>query len=259
MADQDYGGAIYRNLCEMWRSVGLHAADNDSFEVEDRDDMLLVKSQFAHRVPHMVLDPRVPAGGEHAWTRGIIQEWAGQPVSVMVEIPPGMESGPLAASLREEGFVRGMRPSIGMVLAAKPSFESRADGSIALALEGDDLDEAREVLGSVFGLPSEVFAFYTPVGVVHTFLLREFGIAVAAACLCPFAGVAGVYSVGVLPSARGKGYARRLVLYLLSQAAEMGLTTAVLSCERQIAPLYRSLGFSISCELTTYWMESLWR
>ena len=52
---------------------------------------------------------------------------------------------------------------------------------------------------------------------------------------------------------------RRLVLYLLSQAAEMGLTTAVLSCERQIAPLYRSLGFSISCELTTYWMESLWR
>jgi GNAT superfamily N-acetyltransferase len=259
MAELDLAEAIYRNLCDMWRSVGDHAGDNDSFEVVDRHDMLLVKSLFAHRVPHMVLDPRVPWGREQSWTRSIIEEWAGQPVSVMVEIPPGAEDGPLAVSLREEGFVRGMRPSMGMALSAKHAFETREDSSITLACDGADLDEAREVLGSVFGLPSHVFAFYTPAGVVRTFLLREFGIGVAAACLCPFAGVAGVYSVGVLPSARGKGYARRLVLYLLSQAAEMGLTTAVLSCERQLAPLYRSVGFSVRCELTTYWMESLWR
>ncbi len=259
MAELGPGEAVYRNLCEMWRSVGRHSGGNSSFVVEDREDMLLVKSQFAHRVPHMVLDPRVTPGMEHAWTRSIIREWAGESVAVMVEIPPGTEGGALAASLREEGFVRGMRPSIGMTLEAKPAFDVRDDASISLASDGADLDEAREVLGSVFGLPSHVFAFYTPPHVVRTFILREFGIGVAAACLCPFAGVAGVYSVGVLPTSRGKGCARRLVLYVLSQAAQMGLTTAVLSCEHHLAPLYRSLGFSVRCELTTYWLESAWR
>ncbi len=170
-----------------------------------------------------------------------------------------MEDGPLATSLQEGGFVRGMRPSVGMTLEAQPAFQRRDDDRITLAEGGDDLAEARDVLGIVFGLPSHVFAFYTPARVVHTFILREYGVGVAAACLCPFAGVAGIYSVGVLPAARGKGYARRLVLYALGYASRIGLTTAVLSCERQLSPLYRSLGFSISCELTTYWLETLWR
>jgi GNAT superfamily N-acetyltransferase len=259
MPDLDLGEAVYRNLCAMWRSVGNHADGNASFEVEDRRDMLLVKSQFAHRVPHMVLDPRVPAGLEHDWTRALIKEWAAEPVSVMVEIPPGTEGGPLAACMQREGFMRGMRPSVGMAIEARPVFDAREDAWITLAEERGDLAEARDLLGSVFGLPSHVFAFYTPVRVVQTYVLREHGVAVAAACLCPFAGVAGVYSVGVLPAARGRGYARRLVLYILGQAGLMGLTTAVLSCERQLAPLYRSLGFAISCELTTYWLETMWR
>ena len=259
MADPVRGEAVYRNLCEMWRSVGSHTDGNTSFAVEDREDMLLVKSQFAHRVPHMVLDPRVPAGHEKSWTRALIKEWAGQPVSVMVEIPPGTDDSPLAATLLEQGFVRGIRPSVGMTCKARPMFERREDVSIALAEEDGDLALARALLGSVFGLPSQVFAFYTPAEVVDTYILRVSGVGVAAACLCPFAGVAGVYSVGVLQEARGRGFARRLVLYVLGQAGRMGLTTAVLSCERQLAPFYRSLGFSIDCELTTYWLESLWR
>jgi GNAT superfamily N-acetyltransferase len=243
----------------MWRSVGARAERDSVFEVHDRSEMLLIKSHYPERVPHMVLDPRAAPGMESTWTRALIQEWAGEPVSVMVSIPPGAEQSSLTSALQDHGFVRGIRPSVAMARCASPTFDSRDDDDIALAHSQSDLEQARNVLATVFALPTEVFAFYTPFPVVYTYILREHGIGVAAGCLCPFAGVAGLYSIGVVPSARGKGYARRLVLYLLTCAAKRGITTAVLSCERSLVPLYRRLGFSACCDLTTYWMEALWR
>jgi ribosomal protein S18 acetylase RimI-like enzyme len=259
MGDSGLGATQYRNYCEMWRSVGAHANHDAAFEVHERPTMLLVKSHLSQRVPHMVLDPRVPPGEERGWASALIQEWAGTPVSVMVQIPPGFEHGRLVSVLRDLGFLQGLRPSVAMARRADTVFELRSDEDIELAATDEALDEARRLLGTVFTLPANVFAFYTPRQVVRTYLLREHGLAVGAACLCPFAGAAGVYSVGVLPRARGRGYAQRLVLQMLSDAAELGFSTAVLSCDRQLIPLYRRLGFGVACDLVTYWMEALWR
>jgi ribosomal protein S18 acetylase RimI-like enzyme len=206
----------------------------------------------------MVLEPNVAPGDEQSWVGALIREWSGEPVSLMVGIPPGAEQGPLASALQAEGFARGERPSIAMARRADPAFDFRDDGDIELATTDHDLDEARSLLGTIFGLPHEIFAFYTPAAAVRTYLLRESGLGVAAACLCPFAGVAGIYSVGVLPRTRGRGYAKRLVLHILSDAADGGLSTAVLSCDQSLVPLYRRVGFSVCCELATYWMEA-WR
>ncbi|MDB5057643.1 MAG: GCN5-related N-acetyltransferase [Chloroflexi bacterium] len=259
MNDIELGGDVYRNYCDMWRTVGALADPGSIFEVEQRVDMLLVKSHYGQRVPHMVLDPRVVPGNERAWASALIQEWAGEPVSLMVGIPPGAERGELVKALYADGFVQGVRPSVAMARRASPVFDFRDDVDIELTSSLQDLDDARVILGKVFGLPSEIFGFYTPVPAVRTYILRERGIGVAAACLCPFAGVAGIYSVGVLPNYRGRGYAQRLVLRLLSDAGNLELTTAVLSCEKSLVPLYRRLGFTTCCELTTYWMEAWWR
>jgi GNAT superfamily N-acetyltransferase len=244
MNDLELGGIVYRNYCDMWRGVGALAEPGSIFEVEERAGMLLIKSHYIQRVPHMVLDPRVSPGDERAWVSSLIDEWTGEPVSLLVGIPPGTERGELVQALRNAG---------------SPVFDFRADADIELAVDARDLEEARTILGQVFGLPGEIFAFYTPLTAVRTFVLRDRGLGVAAACLCPFGGAAGIYSVGVLPGFRGRGYAKRLVLRLLSAAADLGFTTATLSCERGLVPLYRRLGFSTCCELTTYWMEAWWR
>jgi ribosomal protein S18 acetylase RimI-like enzyme len=259
MHDVAMGQAVYRNYCEMWRNVGACALEGSVFKVEDRTNMLLIRSSNVERVPHMVLDPRLSPGGEQKWTDALVHEWAGEPVSLMVGIVPGSERGPLASVLHREGFVQGVRPSVAMVKSGRPRFEARNDPDIVYAVSDRDLNEARALLAQVFGLPRDIFAFYTPPECVKTFILRENGIGVAAACLCPFAGVAGVYSVGVLQEARGNGFAQRLVLQILSAASELGLSTAVLSCERGLVPLYRRLGFTVCWELMTYWMEAWWR
>lgn len=132
-------------------------------------------------------------------------------------------------------------------------------GAISLASGEAELSEARDLLARVFGLPSLVFAFYTPPSIVHTYVFRQDGRAMGAICLCPFAGSAGIYSVGVLPSARGRGLARRLVRHALAEAVAMGYRRAVLSCERHLTGLYLPFGFKACWDLRSYWLEAWWR
>jgi GNAT superfamily N-acetyltransferase len=133
------------------------------------------------------------------------------------------------------------------------------DREISIAEGGHDLDEARVLLARVFGLPPAVFGFYTPPELVLTYVLRIQAVAVGATCLCSNGESAGIYSVGVLPPMRGRGYAQRLVWHVLADAARMGLSLAVLSCERNLVPFYEQLGFSTCWELHSYWLEAWWR
>lgn len=259
MTDVALGRAVYANLCQMWREVGRAAGDRGAFDVQSRPDMLLIRSTHAQRVPHMVLDPRVPDAQAATWTSRLVGELGNGPTSLMIGISPGDEEGALVAALRAEGFQAESRPKIAMTCSLADLAPGGRDAAIAEARTQRDLAEARELLGSVFGLPVQVFAFYTPPDLVSTYVLRRKGQPLAAVCLCPFAGSAGIYSVGVLPHARGHGYARRLVAHTLMEAAARGLGTAVLSCERQLVPLYLPLGFESRWELRNYWLEAWWR
>lgn len=258
MLDQVRAATVYQNYCAMWRRVGVLSVPGAIFEVIERPDMLLIRSNYAHRVPHMVLEPRVCASEIAAWSANLVQDVASGPSSLMIGIEPGEEHGALVAALRHEGFMRAARPSVAMTQAIGPD-TAAADAGISLANSGADLDVARNLLARIFGLPAAVFAFYTPPGVVHTYLLREAGLPVAAGCLFPHDGAAGIYSIGVVPSMRGRGYARRLVRRLLADAAVLGLPTAVLSCEQSLVGLYERLGFTVCWELVSYWLEAWWR
>jgi ribosomal protein S18 acetylase RimI-like enzyme len=251
--------AVYRNYCEMWRRVGALAPPGSVFEVVPRPDMLLIRSHHAPRVPHMVLDPGVLDADAPRWVAALVREMAGEPVSLMIGIPPGEEQSGLVTALQAEGFMRAARPNVAMDRILATPDDAESDPAIALAAGEAGLEEARALLGTIFGLPSTVFAFYTPPEVVRTYVLRQEGVPVAAACLCPFSSSAGIYSVGVLPSMRGQGYARRLVLHALREAAALGRTSIGLSCEQALVPFYRRFGFTACWQLVSYWLEAWWR
>ena len=260
MGDLALAQAVYANYCEMWRAVGAVAPDGSVFDVQQRSDMLLVRSTYTQRIPHMILDPIVDGAGVRDWIACIVRDLTADPVSVMVAIPPGEEQSPLVHALRAEGFLPSTRPLVAMACRApSPRTRDEYDCEISIATQETDLEEARELLARVFGLPSEVFAFYTPPSLVHTYIARCRRMMVASMCLCPFAGVAGVYSVAVLPEARGRGHARRLVRRALQDAAQRGLTNAVLSCDRSLVGLYQPIGFTACWDLAAYWLEAWWR
>ena len=260
MSDLELASAVYENYCSMWRAAGAIAPSGSIFAVQQRPDMLLIRSNYARRIPHMILSPTLNGHVPSAWVAGVTRELTAEPISLMVAIPPGAEDSPLLPALAAEGFLPAARPHVAMVAQlGTAAIQAGGSGAIGLASSEADLEEARDLLARVFGLPSLVFAFYTPPSIVHTYVLRQDGRALGAICLCPFAGSAGIYSVGVLPSARGRGLARRLVRHALGEAAAMGYRRAVLSCERHLTGLYLPFGFRPCWDLRSYWLEAWWR
>jgi ribosomal protein S18 acetylase RimI-like enzyme len=244
----------------MWREVGALAPDASIFQVQQRVDMLLVRSNLPQRIPHMILDPLVDGRDVRDWVTRVAECFAAERGSLMVAIPPGEERGPLVEALQAEGFMPSARPLVAMA-RAPAARDELADPwcEIAVATSDPELREARTLLARVFGLPTDVFAFYTPPSLVQTYVLRRQGVTVAAMCLCPFAGYAGIYSVAVAPSERGQGHAKCLVRRALHDAMAGGLTTAVLSCDRGLVSMYRTLGFTPCWELAAFWLEAWWR
>jgi ribosomal protein S18 acetylase RimI-like enzyme len=250
---------VYGNFTAMWEAVGAVASPAGVFEVSRRPDMLFVRSLLVHRVPHMVIDPRVEDSAAPAWASALVRDMRGQPGALMISLPPGLENGPLDRALRREGFTQGAPSPVCMTRIKAPRLEPLEDDEIMLVDSEPYLSVARGLLGGIFGLPREVFAFYTPPPLVYTYLLHHAGAAVAAACLCPFAGTAGIYSVGVSPAARGRGYARRLIRRVLQDSEDLGFDAAVLTCDAEVTPLYLKAGFSACWRSTTLWLESWWR
>ena len=250
---------VYNNYCEMWRSVGQASTSPSIFVVEQSPEMLVIRSNFTRRVPHMILDPTVTPGHEHAWIRAFLRDLGQGTTSLMVGIPPGLEEGSLISALRMAGFALAGRPQFAMTRPISSELADGWDAHVDLVRDEAGLEEAHSLLSKVFDLPNAVFAYYTPPQLVDTLLLRIRGRSVGVACLCPFAGVAGIYSLAVLPTERGNGYARRLLKTLLANAAMKGLSLAVLSSERDLAPFYQRQGFSFCWEQRSYWLEAWWR
>jgi GNAT superfamily N-acetyltransferase len=60
---------------------------------------------------------------------------------------------------------------------------------------------------------------------------------------------AGVFLVGTIPEARGRGLARRLLLHALHGARDAGATVSTLQSSRLGYPVYRRLGYVELCRL----------
>jgi GNAT superfamily N-acetyltransferase len=75
---------------------------------------------------------------------------------------------------------------------------------------------------------------------------------VATAMLFLGAGVAGVYSIGVLPAARRQGIGMAMTLAPLCEARAMGYRIGILHSSRVGLGMYRRLGFQEYCSMSDY-------
>ena len=160
--------------------------------------MLLVRSLFSAKVPHMILDPLTDGKDCHLWVNLALQAPEHGTSSVMVAIPPGEERGLLVRALRREGFVPSVRPLVAMV-NRELQVDSTAPDTfrIALARTAAELSVARSIMAQVFGHPAEVFAFHSAPQVISTFLAYHHDRCVGAACIYPYRDSIGNLTVWV--------------------------------------------------------------
>ena len=98
------------------------------------------------------------------------------------------------------------------------------------------------------GFPPEIFASYTENAglladnaAVFTAYLDDEPVAIAATFVSN--GIAGIYWVGTLQSARGKGLARKLTATAVEAGLELGGDVASLQASPMGKPIYTAMGF----------------
>ncbi len=84
---------------------------------------------------------------------------------------------------------------------------------------------------------------FGPAPTMRVFLGRVDGRVVATSALYWGTGCAGIYGVGTLEAARGRGYGRAVTAAALREGRRRGLRTAALLSSELGLPVYRGLGF----------------
>lgn len=164
--------------------------------------------------------------------------------------PPG-----LALRLLNRGFVgslvgeigmavdlsqlnQAQRPPQGLTIVRALDPQAQADWETVYAAAFGEPQPARQVWVHAWrDLPPGDNAPWQP----YTAYLN--GKAVAASLLFKGAGTAGLYAVGTLPEARGRGIGTAVTLKPLQDAREQGYQVGVLFASHMGYPVYRRLGF----------------
>jgi len=105
-----------------------------------------------------------------------------------------------------------------------------------------------EGFGSSEELAQWYYEMYAGVGFGPGTMWRHFigwsqGRALASTSLLFYAGVAGIYGVATIPSARRRGIARMMVLHAIEIARQAGYQIVILSPTEMSEGIYRRLGF----------------
>jgi GNAT superfamily N-acetyltransferase len=157
----------------------------------------------------------------------------------------------------------GTEPGMVLELSQLPATLSLAENFCVEEVESQDaLEEWIQVSSNAFGgeavtLDSDYGRFEQCLGwgqhlPYRRFLGRLNGEAVATSSLFMGAGVAGLYSVGTLPQARGQGIGSAISLAPLLVARSLGYNISILQSSPAGYSIYRKIGFHECCQLQTY-------
>jgi ribosomal protein S18 acetylase RimI-like enzyme len=174
---------------------------------------------------------------------------------------PQTQPADLAERLLRRGFDGDLVGETGMGIELQHLHEISAppiDLTIQLATERKTLTDWGTVFASAFDAPvsaGKAWGEATLSAGAHRAPWQLFigyldGQPVASSMIFNAAGVVGVYAVGVIPAARGRGLGSAITLRPLLQARALGQRYAVLFASRLGFPVYRRLGFqTLGCQI----------
>jgi ribosomal protein S18 acetylase RimI-like enzyme len=245
------------NVAEAHRE---HARFLANHHVEERDGLLLCAS--GTRSPASPFNAVLRVGPDPADPAQLLDEarafFGRRDRGFSVFVRAHLDADLIGACERA-GFpcLSGRAP--GMVLTEPPALAK--DGSAITSRVVADAESARafaevcalayEPVGLSPAVARKVFSqearWLTPVW--HTRVVYDGEQAVSAAMLLFSNGIAGIYWVGTIPAARGRGHAERVVREVSRYAFERGARAVVLQASKMGEPVYLRIGFR---EITQY-------
>jgi ribosomal protein S18 acetylase RimI-like enzyme len=252
--------AVQRNQAEWIRFEGLHLSD---VELHDDRDVTWVCSDTTGR-PNAVAMARFADGHADPRIAQIARRYRAFNSSTVWWVGPDSSPATLGKSLRAAGFhcfkhfpgmaldlrrvVKSHRlpPNLKLAQVADFSiFEKREHpyfGPMTTERRRNFLDAERLLCAA---RPRRAFAFVASID----------GEPLGHALIFLGAGVAGVFDVGVVRRARGRGIGRAVTVAAVSHAKRLGYRYAVLQASGEGEGVYRRIGFEEVCRISL-WFHS---
>jgi hypothetical protein len=242
-------GRAHLNLVASWRHLfGL----DPGAAVEARDGLLFGAARPSHPVISNAVfrtDDGVDAGELISRARGFFGE-RGRGFTIWTRhgVP---EDEDLVAAAEEAGF-QCVHEMPAMMLEARPSETPLAEGvellRLSTAEQAEDYWRIAAAAYSSLGYPSEVFDFYEnsdglTADNVAAFLGNLDGEPVSIAMTIVSHGVAGIYWVGSLEAARGRGIGGAVTSAATNAGFDLGADVASLQASRMGRPIYEAMGY----------------
>jgi GNAT superfamily N-acetyltransferase len=164
----------------------------------------------------------------------------------MVWVPPGDDGA--TDALRAAGYALDAEaPAMALDLARLPA----EDDPLEEWTETPDLEEIAEIVERSYGLADGAVgaALDGWLAPATAYVARLDGRPATCLTMLQVGTDAGIFMVGTIPEARGRGLARRLLLHALHDARGAGATVSTLQSSRLGYPVYRRLGYVERCRL----------
>jgi GNAT superfamily N-acetyltransferase len=164
----------------------------------------------------------------------------------MVWVPPGDERAPEV--LREAGYALDAEaPAMALDLTRMPAEDDPLDDWS----DEPDPEEVAQIVERSYGLADGAVSAALDGWPTRAtaYVARLEGRPATCLTMVREGLDAGVFMVGTVPEARGRGLARRLLLHALHDARAAGSTVSTLQSSRLGYPVYRRLGYVELCRL----------
>lgn len=248
-SDEALVDAIEQNCIDFFTEYGrgpggeIHEEDGVTWFTTGLADPLFNGVMTAHLAPEDV-DRRIDDLLSEFRTRGLPLEWT---------VGSSTRPRDLGTNLMAKGLSHLLVvPGMAIDLRSLPEEPLPKGLTIHRATGRQDIAAGIGVFGTTFEIADPLIARLVEIelgmppehrDVTVAFVGKLDGKVVASTTLFLSAGVAGLYAVGTLPAARGRGIARAMTVHASREARGLGYRFGTLQATAAGFPVYRRLGF----------------
>ena len=259
ISDRTLVTSIRANLCEFFRHLSRSLPDGH-FENEKFTRWL---SPLGHPWFNGVLSSKPFEESDNTFIEETIQHFRDKGVNNFTWwMEPHIKPSDWEPALSKHGFgFSDDTPGMATDLEALDESIKPVDGfEVRVVADEESLRTWVKVFVPGYGMPLDwedtITNLWSKLGLgfpVRNYLGYLNGEPVATSCVFFGGGVAGIYSVATLPSARGKGIGTAITLYPLLRAREMGYRVGVLQSSEMGFNIYKRLGFRHLCQIENFY------
>ncbi|MBN2167839.1 MAG: GNAT family N-acetyltransferase [Actinobacteria bacterium] len=262
MPEEHFIREIEHNLFESWKCL----ARAPGCELLDEPEMLRFTSGIAYPLLNSVLKSNIPGWDIKKKVAGTLDFFRKRDLPMLWWITPSTKPPHLNTELEKEGLVLAEAVSgMGMDLGRFSGDAEHSSSAVILPVKDkDDLDKWLSVFETSYEMPGFIIPFFRDAmryaGLGPAFPFRHFTCLinetpVACATIFIHENTAGLYNVGTVPQARGKGAGAAISAHSISEAIDSGCRAMVLHATEMGEPIYKRLGFKKFCEIKAYVMQ----